>query len=628
VTPTSHVAIPARGIRKCTDSGRVTLRLWLAILMFLLAAATPELAAQAAQAPPAAQACEMGTISEITFERQKPFLPAATSEEANLGWLFRGLNSIHIRTKERTIRWEILFEEGDCFEPVLLQESERQLRDAPYIADAQVRSDQLADGSHRVTVTTLDDWALTAGLTFDFDGALDFSSFNFAVTNLVGTGTSVSYSSTTYRARKRKGFLARQPNLLGSRIDTALLFGSTLSGQYFTESLFRPYAGEIGRNAFRQAVHVRDEPFGYSVEPSLGYTQTLLHFRQEQYELTYQRRIGDEAGPRLVAGVGLAREVVRFPFGAEGVQIVLDDDFDEPMAAPAEAIGEVAPQAGDYATNRVAFTVGVRSLRFGPRAGLDALRATQDVLLGSDLTVTLAPGIPLGDDNVSDVLTRVVSSVGNAVGPLYLLLQGDFQARNVSKDEDGGPTGWRDILWELNGIGYWAFSENSTLVSRIQYTSGSRMDRPFQLTLGGREAVRGYEVDAFPGAQRFLATVEQRISLPGIRVPFADVGLAGFVDAGKMWAGEVPYGADSDWKAGVGVGIRVGVPAAGESVFRVDLSIPLTGQREEKGVVFRLYTELFGLIDRRSWPTQTERSRWYGVDPDLTTRPKNPIARP
>ena len=601
------------------DPRRVTFQR-LAMLTCLLAAAPSALAAQAAQA------CAMGTISEITFNRQKPFLPAATSEEARLGWLFRGLNSIHITTKERIVRWEILFEEGDCFDPVLLQESERQLRDAPYIADARVRSDQLADGSHRVSVTTLDGWALTAGLTFAFDGALDFSSFSFSATNLVGTGTSVAYSRNTFRERRRTGFLARQPNLFGSRIDVTLQSGDTRSGRYISESLFRPYAGEPSRNAFRQVVHQRDDYFGYSVEPSLGFTQTLLRFEAEQYEVTYQHRFGDEAGPRFVAGVGLSREVVRFPFGDAGVQIVLDDDFDEPMAAPPEVIDEVSPQTSDHATNRASFTVGLRSLHFGTKAGLDAIRATQDIQLGSDLTLTVAPGIPLGDDNVSDVLTRVGSSIGLTAGALYLLLVGDFQTRKVLSDEDGGPTGWRDILLELNGSGYWSFTENSTLFGRIQYTSGSRMDRPFQLTLGGREAVRGYNADAFPGAQRFLATLEQRISLPGVRVPFVDVGLAGFVDAGKMWAGNVPYGADSEWEAGVGVGIRFGVPAAGHNVLRVDLGLPLTGQRDEKGVIFRFYTELFGLLDRRSWPTQTQRSRWYGVDPDLTTRPHNPIA--
>jgi hemolysin activation/secretion protein len=205
-------------------------------------------------------------------------------------------------------------------------------------------------------------------------------------------------------------------------------------------------------------------------------------------------------------------------------------------------------------------------------------------------------------------------------------VDGDFQARHVSSDEDGPPTGWRDILWELNGTGYWAFSENSTLTGRILVTSGSRMDRPFQLTLGGREAVRSYNEDAFPGAKRFLATLEQRIPFPGLSIPFADLGLAGFVDAGKMWAGTVPYGAESKWEAGVGLGIRIGLPAGGHNVLRMDLGIPVTGQREEKGVVFRLYTELFGLLERRFWPTQTDRSRWYGVEPDLTTRPLNPLA--
>ncbi len=152
------------------------------------------------------------------------------------------------------------------------------------------------------------------------------------------------------------------------------------------------------------------------------------------------------------------------------------------------------------------------------------------------------------------------------------------------------------------------------------------MDRPFQLTLGGREAVRGYNEDAFPGARRLLATLEQRLPFPRFDISFMDLGLAAFVDAGKVWAGDVPYGVTSGWEAGVGVGIRMGIPAGGQNVLRADLGLPLTGQREEKGVVFRLYTELFGLLDRRAWPTQTERSRWYGVDPDLTMRPVNPLA--
>ncbi len=48
--------------------------------------------------------------------------------------------------------------------------------------------------------------------------------------------------------------------------------------------------------------------------------------------------------------------------------------------------------------------------------------------------------------------------------------------------------------------------------------------------------------------------------------------------------------------------------------------------RRPSGVIFRVSTELFGLLDRLSWPPQVERSRWYGTSLDLMTRSYNPLA--
>ena len=571
-----------------------------------------------------AQACSSGAVSEIIFNRGRPFRPAETAEDAFLGGAFRALNSVHVASTERTIRWEILFAEEDCFDPLLLQESARNLRNLVYIAEAEVESEQLADGSHRVTVTTVDAWALSVNVAFSFDGGFTLTGFSASAKNLLGTGTSAGYFRNTFRERRRAGGLARQPNVFGTGVDATLHGGNTRSGWYYSESLFHPFKGEVGRHAFRQAAHRRDDYFPYSVESSLGFTQALVRFQAEQYEATYQRRFGDEVGTRFLAGIGLSREVVRFPFGAAGGQIVLDDDFDAPTQAPAEVLAAISPQARDHATNRVSFTIGVRALSFSTKARLDALAAMQDIQLGSDLSLTVAPGFRTGDDNVADLLTRAQGNIGIGAGNLYLRAEGDFQARRVSSDDDGGPTGWRDVLLEIDGTAYWTFSENSTLFGRVLYTAGYKMDRPFQLTLGGREGVRGYDDDSFPGSRRIVATLEQR--LPGLSFALGDLGLAGFVDAGKVWAGRVPYGADSDWEASVGVGLRFRMAAAGHNVLRADFGVPVTGQRGDKGVTFRLYAELFGLLDRRAWPTQTARSRWYGIDPELTTRPLNPLA--
>jgi len=574
----------------------------------------------------AAQVCESGIISEIRFDRLKPFGAEATSEEARAGWLFRGMNAAHIRTKPTVIGWELLFDEGDCFDPNLLEESARSLRSLPYIYEATVTSEQLPDGSHRVDVQTLDAWALAIAVQFTVDQGFQFTGLSANAKNVLGSGTQIALFRSQFRERRRLGLLGRQPNLFGTRIDGTVHGGDTRSGNYFTQSFFRPFAGEVGVNAFRQGAHARDDYFLYSVDPALGFTQVYQRFEAEAYELTYQRRFGDEEGVKYIAGMGVSREVVRFPFGPEGVRIVTDNDFDNPTAAPQGVIDELSSQAWAHETNRVSFTVGVRNLNFLNVIGFDAIRATQDIFEGSDLTLTVAPGIPVGSDNVSDILFRAQGAIAARVAGSHTQVDADFQARNVSTELAGGPEGWRDILYEINVTGYLEQSGGRSLFTRLQLAGGDNMDRPFQLTLGGRESVRGYNEDAYPGSRRILATLEERVPLPSISTGFADIGIAFFGDVGRIWSGDAPFGESTRWKAGVGAGIRMSLPAGAPNVLRIDFGIPVTGDRETRGVAFRIYSELFGLLDRRAWPTQIQRSRWYGTDPDLSTRPNNPLA--
>jgi hypothetical protein len=573
-----------------------------------------------------AQECPGGVVSEISYDRHKPFGEEATGPDAGAGWLFRGLNSAHVRTKPTVIRWELLFSEGDCFDPALLEESARSLRSLPYIIEAELTSERLPDGSHRVNVRTIDAWALSLAISFTVDEGFQFTGLSVNAKNLFGTGTQVAAFRNVYRERKRLGFLARQPNLFGTRIDGAVHGGETRSGDYITQSFYRPFAGEVGVNAFRQAAHFRDDYFLYSVDPALGFTQVYQRFEAERYEASYQRRFGDEDGAKFIGGIGVSREEIRFPFGAGGVRIVSDNDFENPIDAPPEVAEAVRAQSLAHATNRVSFTVGARDVRFFDIIGLDAIRATQDLLVGSDFTFTVAPGIPVGSDNISDVLLLAQGAVAVRSGDAYTRIDADVQARNVSTDLEGGPEGWRDVLWQLNVNTYLDQTENATLFGRFQFAGGDNMDRPFQLTVGGRESVRGYNEDAYPGGQRMLATLEQRISVPRLNTGFADVGLAFFADAGRSRAAGVPFGEDTGWKAGVGAGLRLALPAGAPNVLRIDVGMPVTGDRQTRGAVFRIYSELFGLLDRRAWPTQIQRSRWYGIDPDLTTRPNNPLA--
>lgn len=604
------------------------MRPWLWTAGVLALTVLVELSVITSRTPAHAQElCRTGPIGEIEHVVRKPLQVDGNGDDGLLGWLLGTANAVHVGTRAQTIEWELLFERGDCFDPVRLAESERMLRDLRYISDARISAEQEDDGTYRVTVEIQDAWALTWGLGVALDNGVQITGVSANARNLLGTGTWVGLFRTEYRERRRTGLIARQPNLFGSRIDGTLHGGETRSGRYVSQSLFRPYSGEIGTIAVRQAVSLRDDVFAYSTDAASGFSQALVRFEEERYELTLQRRWGRRGGTRLVGGLGASVERLRFWPDPTGILAVTDDDFASALPAPRGFASTVEGQVRNHSATRVNFTVGVRNAAFEARSGLDALRASQDVMVGASLIATVSPSIFDGSGGSGDILfgARAAWGLGGTTG--YSLLEADLQSRRERTRSLSDNARWRDVVYRFGGTGYWLQADRLGMFAKATYVAGYSLDRPFQLTLGGREGVRGYGDDAFPGARRLHATLEQRFRVDALRTPLADVGLAVFVDGGRSWAGSAPFGTDSGWKSAAGAGLRLGAPAGSASVLRVDLAVPIGSRSREPGVVFRIYTELFGLLDRRAWPTQPQRSRWYGIDPDLTTRPFNPLAR-
>jgi len=147
------------------------------------------------------------------------------------------------------------------------------------------------------------------------------------------------------------------------------------------------------------------------------------------------------------------------------------------------------------------------------------------------------------------------------------------------------------------------------------------VETPFQLSLGGGTALRGYREEEYPGAHRVLMTLEDRVYLPSPSPGLFDMGLALFLDVGHMRAGEAPFGMDSGWVGTIGGGLRLGLPPGTTNVLRIDLAIPFGKKAQIKDLILRVdLRELLGILpglrDR-----QLLRSLRSGVRPPFVALP-------
>ena len=559
--------------------------------------------------------CETGRISNIFVDNRSIF-----QLDDFPGWArgFFGLaNSLHITTRDSFILREILFAEGDCLDPLLLEESARILRSYPFISTADVFPVAQLDGTYHVVIDTQDEWTLQFDLGVSFDQGLQLDRMDLTEENLLGRGVLAQLFLRRRREQRDAGLRLRQPRLLGTRTDAHFGWGRTRVGNFLEQEVTYPFVGEVGRFAVRQIYNRRDRVFRYSAANDPKITHALLPYREEWAELSGAARLG-RPGNLTLFGVGFTRERLVFRGFPDDVEVAIDSDFGNTVPASAAVHDVVATQTGVRTATRVNLMVGQRNLRFTRVRGLDALDGELDVQLGTDVGLTVGRSVGAlsleGVPSPADLLGRVRIFAGHDPGSSYVFARFAAEGRRLRTEDHG----WRDVIGEFDLYSY-VRSERipgQTFFLRASASGGWSVESPFQLTLGGRESVRGFHEEEAPGARRILFTFEDRIFLKWPAPDLLDFGFTLFADAGRVWAGDVPYGADSGWKGALGFGLRIGVPARTRGVGRIELAFPLGGTNTQ-GPVFRITLfELLGIGPGFS-DRQLERTRLSRIGPDF-----------
>jgi len=475
---------------------------------------------------------------------------------------YRLANRLHVRTREAVIRRELLFAEGDCYRPDRLEDSERILRSTGYLADADVFSVRQPDGTYDVIVETRDEWSTRLEATA---GSGQGPGVELREDNLLGRGVRVAAYWREQQGERVYGARVGTGQLFGTHIDAEASLAHTPVGISASERLVWPFRGEAARWAGREAL-VRDERnFEYFVPMDGGLRRRLFPVERTAFDFGAVRRLG-RRGRLTLLGLALAGERRSFP----------QDTLTPPEGSePLPPGGGFIPGLEPVSNVRAVFLAGQRNVTFDRRRALDAVRGAEDVELGADLEV--AVGRTLGDLSSDDDLALDFGFAaardlpGNVLAGTRLVLEAkrDFTG--------GGGQAWRDVLGQVDLWSYWrpAADSRHTLVFAARGAGGWNMRVPFQLTLGSRAGLRGFPRHLYAGQRRVVATVEHRAYLAWPFPRLFDLGSAVFVDAGRTWAGDDPFGRGSPVLVSAGAGLRVAFPPGSRRTYRIDFAFPV-----------------------------------------------------
>ncbi len=503
-------------------------------------------------------------IGNIFVDNNSVFLVSDPNLDQRFTGAYRLANRLHMRTRESVIRRELLFHEGGCYRPELLEDSERILRSTGYLADADVFSVRQPDGTYDVIVETRDEWSTRLEAAA---GSGEVTGVELREDNLAGRGARVAAFWRQQQGERVYGGRAGTPQLFGTHLDAEVSVAKTPVGFSGAERVAFPFRGEGARWAWRQAVFRDERNFQYFVEGPDGLERRLFPVERTGWDVGVVRRLG-RRGNLTLFGLVLAGERRTFPQDTfstveEGIPVTL---------LPG---GGVVPGLEPVSATRLVLLAGKRRVTFDRRRGLDAVHGAEDVQLGADLEAAVGRSIGAlsdRDDLSFDFGLNAARDLPRGVlAGTHLLLEA-----KRDRERPGGAV-WRDIFGQGDVWAYWrpAGDSKHTLVAAAHAAGGWHAMVPFQLTLGHRAGLRGYPRQVYAGQRRVVVTLEHRAFLAWPVPRLFDLGSAVFVDAGKSWAGGDPFGRDSPILVAAGAGLRIAFPPGSRRTYRLDFAFPV-----------------------------------------------------
>ncbi|MBS0579564.1 MAG: hypothetical protein JSR36_09905 [Proteobacteria bacterium] len=505
---------------------------------------------------------EHAVIGEVIIDNQDIF---NTNDPKDDTALFRLADRLHVTTRPRVVRKQLLFKPGDPYSARLIRESERILRANSYFYDAWIRIVSYKDGKVNLRVTTRDVWTLDPGINFGRSGGQNSTGIKLEDANLLGSGVALNFAHTKDVDRTSDSIELRDTHAFDGWTNVDLNYANLSDGHLRAFEVTRPFYALDTR--WSGSVSALDS---LQIDPIYDRGEEIDRF-QDHHRLL-QSYYGWSRGLQ-------GNWVQRWTVGA-----TYDDHLFDP-ATDASGSTILLPEDRRFVYPFIEYDV-VQN-QYLTLWNHDQIARTEDFQTG--LTAGLRLGYaPTALSSTSNAII-IQSSIARGFysgGSSTLLLYGDFSGRIEEGTLHNG-------IADFSARYYKEQSKNWLFFSTLAGTKGWSLDRDNQILLGGDNGLRGYPLRYQSGDARALLTLEQRYFTDWYPFRLFRVGGAIFFDMGRTW-GSAPLAQPSlGLLKDVGLGLRLGNARSGlGNVIHVDLAFPLDGDQSIQKVQFLVQTEL------------------------------------
>jgi hypothetical protein len=472
--------------------------------------------------------------------------------------LFRAMNNLHIRTRPSVVSRQLLFEEGAPYQQRALEESARNLRNAPYLYDAEIEVVACDPENVDVRVRTRDVWTLQPGIAISRSGGETRYGFDLFDENFLGSGASIRYSQRNDEERRSREIGYSNQNVRLTRLAVDATIAENSDGHVVDLGLVRPfYSLDTRWTAGGRITDLRQREKVYSLGDEIGRYREDLDY----LELFGGRSRGLVDGWVQRSVIGLTYDKRRFAN--------FQDSLDP----------ELVPEDREFLYPFIEYQL--IEDRFIRAENLDQIYRTEDLFIGAEVRFRLGlMADSFGSDRnaalFSATASRAYGDPAESIWAVSTYASGRIESYEFRNALVGGTLTWyrRETPRRLSFMG-------------LKADVGESLDLDNPIEVGGDMGLRGYPLRYQRGHGRALFTLEQRYFTDYYLWRLLRVGGAVFYDMGRVW-GRNPYGGENlGLLRDVGFGLRLASTRSSVGrMIHIDLAFPLDGDDSIDSVQF------------------------------------------